>query len=210
MTLANLIAGAHMLTSYADFPLQSVYGKEWTDHIIEIATENRSMATHPEMVPLIDKSINDWRNTPFELRNDIARPLRAFFGLGELLSNDLTRSPLRTPDTHGGTLNWLFIIESVLVLLLTVRCFLRQQPIDDRLGVLLLLIVPTWAYVFVLCTIVRPYGVYMEATSSFVYIALLMGGWTVVTTAAKKLPLAGVGKPSLDGSIVRGSIAQAE
>src|SRR5262249_33934997 len=137
--------------------------------------------------PVMAKAADDWQNVSLDPKADIAKPLRAFFRLGGVLSNEITRSPLSRAETEGSTLDWLFVIESIAVVFLAFGCLLRRRPIEHRFGFLLLLIVPTWGYLFVLCLLVSPYGTYMDATSSFVYLALLIGGWVMTTATAKQL-----------------------
>ncbi len=84
-------------------------------------------------------------------------------------------------------MNWLFIIESVVVIFLAAWRLLWRRAMEHYLGVLLLLIVPTWGYLFMLCLLIPPVGLYMNATSSFVYLALLIGGWVMVASTAKQL-----------------------
>jgi hypothetical protein len=218
LVLINLIAGTHMFTSYDDHPLEWRYKPAQSDQVTRLKAYGgvgdpelvSRVIGDPELASLMVKAAEDWQNVSLEPKADIAKPLRAFFGLGGILTTEITRSPLRNAATEGGTLNWLFVIESAVVIVLASGRLLCRRPIDNRLGVLLLFILPTWGYLFALCLLIPPAGVYMNATSSFVYIALLIGVWTVFATAAKMFWFTAVRKPWINAPVARGSIAQAE
>jgi hypothetical protein len=121
---------------------------------------------------------DDWQNTPRALKMDFAKPVRHLF--------DLVKVRL---------VNWLFVGESAIVLILVLVQILRRRRISDLLAVLVLVILPVWSYLFALCLVIIPIPRYADATSAFVYIALLTGVWGLVRTCIDLVRRAMAGWP---------------
>jgi len=172
MASVKFVAGVQMLSSYDNFPFRAVYTQQEAEHRIAQAEEfidvykQPNDCARPEFLDPMISYINDWRTTPLDLRSDVARPLRGLFDL-----------------VSGVTVNWLFIAESAAVMILIAIAVLRRRRIADTLGLLFLLIIPVWAYLSAICLIILPMDRYMDATSPFVYIALIVGGYALVSAS---------------------------
>lgn len=173
IVVVKLVAGVQMLSSYNNYPLQAAYTRQEADERIaqingfieEYSQPNHNDCDRPDLLltPMI-RYADDWGTTPLELKSDIARPLRDLFDL-----------------VNGATVNCLFIGESVAVLILVAIAMLRGKQIGNSLEILFLLVVSVWSYLVALCLMVLPMRRYTDATSPFVYIALIVGSWELVS-----------------------------
>jgi hypothetical protein len=182
--VVKLAAGSQLLSSYGNYSLQAVYKREDADeriaqvedYINEYSQARHNDCDRTDLVPLMARYADDWRTMPRDLKSDVARPLRDLF--------DLVR---------GSTINWLFIGESAIVVISAVATTLRRRRIGDLPLVLLLLVLPVWGYLLAICLVTNPILRYLDATSPFVYIALLVGGWGLIAAAVKRIRQAVVG-----------------
>lgn len=181
MTVVKLVAGVQMLSSYNNFPLQRAYTQEEADYRIaqiedvirEYSQPHRGDCARPDLTSMT-RYADDWRTTPLDLKSDIASPLRDVFDL-----------------VNGTTINWLFIGASVIVFILVAAITLRGKSIGNYLGLLFLLTIPVWSYLFAICLMIYPMWRYTDATSIFVYMTLIVGGWTFVSAFLMRLWQAG-------------------
>lgn len=195
MMWVKLVAGVNIISSYNNFPLERPYtDEEEVSFNIALVDEEIEAYSRPKpeqndcnrpdlMLSLMVRYADDWRNTPRVMKRDIARPLRNLFDLVQL-----------------NTVNWLFVAESTIVFGLVAAAMLRGRRPDDISAVILLFLLPTWAYLAALCLVINPIRRYMDTTSPFVYIALLAGVWGAALVAAKWLSTAlGYRQPPANG-----------
>lgn len=183
MTAVKLVAGLQMLSSFKNDPLQGEYTQQHADYRIALVEGIMKEYSHPSShncappdFALMMRYVDDWRTTPLDLRSDVAKPLRDSFDL-----------------VKGSTINWLFIGETVIVFILTAGATLQRKRMNDVVMLLLLFIIPIWSYLLAICLVGSPVPRYMDATSPFVYIALLSGGWGLLSTCISLLRRATAG-----------------
>jgi hypothetical protein len=193
MAVVKFIAGAQMFSSYSNYPLQAVYKQQQADYrivqvedyITQYSQPGHNDCDRPDLLlTLMMRYADDWRTTSLDLKSDLAKPLRDMFDL-----------------VKGATINWLFVGESAIALSLATVAILRRKRMGDIVVVLLLLLMPVWGYLLALCLAINPILRYMDATSPFVYIALLVGIWSLFARSVNQIRKTAV-VPPLDKATI--------